>query len=152
MIHVCSSDSDNSDDSDSDSSDNEVQVQRRTKDHTVWESMAADGVERENLDSIHKRRKHQLHGRRKSAKRALEMVKIRRRDSYNRAQTKLDEEIHASELDAQIRANKVNNIFNSLGVLHQDSSKNFKMLPAPNFPAPMENDVTDSRILSLPVP
>ena len=125
--------SDSSSDSDSDS---EVQVRRRTKDHTVWASMAGDGVERENLDNIHKRRKKQLHGRRKSGKRALEMATIRRRDSYTQAKSKLDNDIHSSELEAQIRANKGASIFQLLGVSHNDSTKNLKMLPAPNFPAP----------------
>jgi len=128
---------DSSSDSDSDSdSDSEVQVRRRTKDHTVWASMAGDGVERENLDSIHKRRKKQLHGRRKSGKRALEMVTVRRRDSYTQAKSKLDNDTHSSELEAQIRANKAASIFHLLGVTHHDSTKNLKMLPAPNFPAP----------------
>ena len=121
-------------DSDDDSDDevNDVRVQRRsTKQHTVWSSMRANGVEKENLSNIHKRleRQRKKFSKKKANKRALELVPVRRKSVFERARLKLDNEIHSSEIDAQIRANNSANIFNELGI-SAESKMNIDLLPA----------------------
>ena len=121
-------DSDNEDSDDEDAL-NAVQLRRRApRDHTVWGSMAVEGVEKESLTNIHKRRQH--YKKSNSKKRALTMEPVRHRESYNQAQLKLDNAIRSSAISQQIRANKSATIFNDLGIF-VESKMNIEMLSAP---------------------
>ena len=141
--------------SDSEDSDDEevyeINLNRKrggSRDHTVWDSMKSQSVERDSLKSIHKRRHKK---KRKSVKRALEMAPMRRVESFRRVRKLLDNEMHEQNLNDQIRANKAATMLKHLGK-QEDSTLKLHMLPPPSSLPPPPGKMDEAVPLPPPLP